>query len=142
MSLLIHDLRSSSRKIGVYLQSLIEKLKELWSFSVHTYDYLTCQFFHLYAVLLWMINDFSAYGNLSRSSIKGYQACPICMKDKSSFRIRGKIAYMGFWLYLPDNHVWRRSKLHDGSLKRNLASCTVWTWYLGTIWFLEVFSDE
>ena len=39
------------------------------------------------------------------------------MGDKLSFEIRGKIAFMGHRRYLPNNHVWRRSKLHDGSLE-------------------------
>ncbi|KAA0041169.1 uncharacterized protein E6C27_scaffold128G001000 [Cucumis melo var. makuwa] len=35
-----------------------------------------------------------------------------------TFRIIGKIAFMGHQHYLPNNHVWRRSKLHDGSVER------------------------
>ncbi|TYK30597.1 CACTA en-spm transposon protein [Cucumis melo var. makuwa] len=46
------------------------------------------QFFQLYATLLWTINDFPTYGDLSWWSKKGYQACPICMGDRSSFRIQ------------------------------------------------------
>ena len=40
------------------------------------------------------------------------------MRDKSSFGIRAKISYMKHEHYLPDNHVWHRSKLHDGSVER------------------------
>ncbi|KAA0056759.1 TNP2-like transposon protein-like [Cucumis melo var. makuwa] len=39
MSLLISDPRSPGRKIDVYLQPLIEKLKELWTFRVRTKGY-------------------------------------------------------------------------------------------------------
>ncbi|KAA0054741.1 uncharacterized protein E6C27_scaffold437G00120 [Cucumis melo var. makuwa] len=85
MSLLISGPKSPGREIDVYLQPLIEELKELWTFGVRTYDSLTCQFFQLYAALLWMINDFPAYGDLSRWSTKAYQAFPICMGDRSSF---------------------------------------------------------
>ncbi|KAA0043440.1 uncharacterized protein E6C27_scaffold1639G00520 [Cucumis melo var. makuwa] len=74
MSLLIPYPRSLGREIDVYLQPLIEELKELWTFGVHTYDYFTCQFFQLYAVLLWMINDFPAYDDLSRWSTKSQWA--------------------------------------------------------------------
>ncbi|TYK19800.1 uncharacterized protein E5676_scaffold307G00290 [Cucumis melo var. makuwa] len=62
MSLLILDPRSPSREIIVYLQPLIEELKELWNFGVHTYDSLIAQFFQLHSTLLWTINDFAAYG--------------------------------------------------------------------------------
>ncbi|TYK20936.1 CACTA transposable element [Cucumis melo var. makuwa] len=41
MSLLIPGPRSPSREIDVYLQLLIEELKELWTFGVHTYESLT-----------------------------------------------------------------------------------------------------
>ncbi|TYK27686.1 CACTA en-spm transposon protein [Cucumis melo var. makuwa] len=46
---------------------------KLWTFGVRTYDSLTSQFFQLYATLLWTINDFSAYGDLSWWSTKGYK---------------------------------------------------------------------
>ncbi|KAA0067413.1 putative transposase [Cucumis melo var. makuwa] len=60
MSLLIPGPKSPDREIDVYLQPLIEELKELWTFGVRTYDSLTGQFFQLYAALLWTINDFPA----------------------------------------------------------------------------------
>ncbi|KAL0546349.1 hypothetical protein IC582_016257 [Cucumis melo] len=72
----------------------------------------------LYAALLWTINDFPVYGDLSGWSMKGYQACPICMGDRSSFGIRGRISFMGHRRYLLQNHVWRRSRLHDGKVER------------------------
>ncbi|KAA0056494.1 CACTA en-spm transposon protein [Cucumis melo var. makuwa] len=67
--------------------------------------------------LLWMINDFSAYGDLSRWSMKRYQTCSICMDDRSSFRIRGRISIMGHRRYLPENHMWHKSRLHDGKVE-------------------------
>ncbi|KAA0055996.1 CACTA en-spm transposon protein [Cucumis melo var. makuwa] len=91
---------------------------KLWTFGVRTYDSLTSQFFQLYATLLWTINEFSAYGDLSGWSTKGYQACPICMGDTSSFEIRGRISFMGYRCYLPQNHVWHRSRLYDGKVER------------------------
>ncbi|TYK26336.1 uncharacterized protein E5676_scaffold2256G00130 [Cucumis melo var. makuwa] len=51
-------------------------------------------------------------------STKRYQACPICMGDRSSFGIRGRISFMGHRRYLPQNHVWRRSRIHDGKVER------------------------
>ncbi|TYK11143.1 uncharacterized protein E5676_scaffold66G00500 [Cucumis melo var. makuwa] len=75
------------------------------------------QFFQLYATLLWMINDFPTYGDLSGWSMKGYQACAICMDDKSSFGIQGKISFMEHRRYLRENHVWRRSRLRDGKVE-------------------------
>ena len=109
---------SSDREIDVYLRPLIEELKELWNFGVRTYDSLTGQFFKLYAVLLWTFHNFLEYGGLSMWNTKGYQACPICVGDRLSLGISGKISFMGHQRYLLENHNWRRSRLHDGKVER------------------------
>jgi len=49
----------------VYLQPLIEELKELWEKGIVIYDASTKETFRLYASILWTVNDFPAYGNLS-----------------------------------------------------------------------------
>ena len=86
MSLLIPWPRSPGREIDVYLQPLIEELKELWNFSVRTNDSLTSHLFQLHVALLWTINDFLAYGDLSGWSTKWYRECLICMGDRLSYR--------------------------------------------------------
>ncbi|KAA0040340.1 hypothetical protein E6C27_scaffold460G00450 [Cucumis melo var. makuwa] len=66
-------------------------------------------------------DGFNPFGQMSTSyrwSTKGYQACPICMGDRSSFGIRGRISFMGHRRYLPQNHVWHKSRLHDGKVER------------------------
>ncbi|KAI5339327.1 hypothetical protein L3X38_018599 [Prunus dulcis] len=40
------------------------------------------------SVLLWTVNDFPVYGNLSGCVVKGYKACPICGDDTPSHRQR------------------------------------------------------
>ncbi|TYK29077.1 CACTA en-spm transposon protein [Cucumis melo var. makuwa] len=55
---------------------------------------------------------------LVQVEMKGYQACPMCKGDRSSFRIRGRISFMGHRRYFPQNHVWRRSMLHDRKVER------------------------
>ncbi|PHU03277.1 hypothetical protein BC332_28528 [Capsicum chinense] len=52
-----------------------------------TFDASDGESFKMHVAVLWTINDFSAYGNLSRWSTKGYMACPTCNKDASSKRI-------------------------------------------------------
>ncbi|XP_073049563.1 uncharacterized protein [Primulina eburnea] len=56
--------------IDVYLKPLIEELKESWELGIETFDASTRQNFKLHASLLWTINDFPAYGNLSGWSTK------------------------------------------------------------------------
>ncbi|KAA0052037.1 CACTA en-spm transposon protein [Cucumis melo var. makuwa] len=133
MSLLISGPRSQSRKIDVYLQPLIEELKR------NSYGLLVCvstillrassfscmqpcceQFMTSRHLLLWTI-----HGDLFGWSTKGYLACLICMENKSSFKIRGKISSMGHRRYLPENHVCRRGRLHDGKVERRASSVYV-----------------
>ncbi|KAI5338536.1 hypothetical protein L3X38_017807 [Prunus dulcis] len=61
------------------------------------------------SVLLWKINDFPAYGNLSGCVVKGYKACPICGNDTPSHRLKNghKICYIGHRKWLPINHPYR-----------------------------------
>ncbi|KAL5807332.1 hypothetical protein ACOSQ4_030065 [Xanthoceras sorbifolium] len=73
------------------------------------------------AAVMWTINDFPAYGNLSGWSTKGYKACPICNEETSSQPLRSKICYMGHRRYLPSNHSWRKNKQHDGKYEMRFA---------------------
>ncbi len=90
----------------MYLQPLINKLKELWEYRVQSYDACTRENFQMHAAILWTINDFLAYGNLSRWSTKGYMACPIYNNGANSLKLRSKICYMGHHCYLPMDHKW------------------------------------
>lgn len=77
---LIDGTKGPGDKIDVFLQPLIEELKELWNDGVSTYDAGSKHFFLLHAALLWTISDFSAYTMLSGWSTKGEFACPYCNK--------------------------------------------------------------
>lgn len=94
--------------IDVYLQPLIEELQELWEVGVETFDASIHQNFKMHAALLWTINDFPAYGNLSGWSTKGKLACPCCNKDTFSMRLDNsrKQCFMRHRRYLPMNHKW------------------------------------
>ncbi|KAL3654822.1 hypothetical protein CASFOL_000608 [Castilleja foliolosa] len=66
----------------------------------------------MHASILWTINDFPAYGDLSGWSTKGYMACPSCNKGTYSVRLRKKICYMGHRRSLPKDHPWRKDRKH------------------------------
>ncbi|KAI5317271.1 hypothetical protein L3X38_036978 [Prunus dulcis] len=74
------------------------------------YDAHNGEYFTLRAALMWTINDFPAYGNLSGCVVKGYKACPICGDDTPSHRLKNghKICYIGHRKWLPINHPYRR----------------------------------
>nr|XP_016454527.1 PREDICTED: uncharacterized protein LOC107778742 [Nicotiana tabacum] len=121
--MLIPGPESLGDAIDVFLQPLMDELKELWETGVETFDASTKHNFMLYATLLWTINDFPAYANLSGWSTKGKLACPCCNKETSSIRLENgkKQYYMGHRLFLPLNHKWRNDKeSFDGTKERRL----------------------
>ncbi|GJY64928.1 leucine-rich repeat protein [Tanacetum coccineum] len=82
MSMLILGPKTPTN-IDVYLQPLIDELNDLWG-GINAYDVHRKENFTLRAALLWAINDFPAYSMLTGWSVKGYNACPICMNETSS----------------------------------------------------------
>ena len=121
MSLLIPGPISPGKDIDVYLQPLVDELKELWEIGVETYDASKGENFQMRAALLWTINDFPAYGMMSGWSTKGYMACPTRNKDICSLGLRSKICYMGHRRFLPSNHSWRKSKKFNGKTEHGVA---------------------
>ena len=115
---------SPGNDIGVYLQPLIDELKELWEEVVETYDAYASEYFQLHAVLLWTINDFPAYGMLSGWSTKGKLACPVCNEWTCSLTLKNgkKQCYIGHRRYLDKQHPWRKSKKFNGKLEYRLES--------------------
>ncbi|KAI5335279.1 hypothetical protein L3X38_025412 [Prunus dulcis] len=81
-------------------------------FMIGVYDAHNGEYFTLRAALMWTINDFPAYGNLSGCVVKGYKACPICGDDTPSHRLKNghKICYIGHRKWLPINHPYRRQR--------------------------------
>ncbi|XP_074327830.1 uncharacterized protein LOC141665746 [Apium graveolens] len=99
--------------IDVYLQPLIDDLKKLWEEGEpNVYDAHIKSFFTLKAILMWTINDFPGYGNLSGCVNKGYRACPVCGDQtvaKYLSRSR-KMSYQGHCRYLDLYHPYRRQR--------------------------------
>ncbi|WMV25908.1 hypothetical protein MTR67_019293 [Solanum verrucosum] len=120
MSLLIPGPQAPGKDIDVYLRPLVDELKELWSDGVETFDAFTGECFKMHAAVLWTINDFPAYANLSGWSTKGYMACPTCNKDALSQKVKSKICYMDHRRYLKPSHAWRRSMKFDGKVEKRL----------------------
>ncbi|XP_026385054.1 uncharacterized protein LOC113280673 [Papaver somniferum] len=121
-TLLIPGPNRPGNDIDVYLRLLIDELKELWEIGVETFDADSKEVFQLHAALLWTINDFPAYGNLSGWSTHGYLACAVCNKDTRSMWLKNgrKICYMGHRRFLPRTHAWRDIGKHlfDGKTEK------------------------
>ncbi|GLT25938.1 hypothetical protein SLA2020_010360 [Shorea laevis] len=121
--MIIPSLEGPGDTIDVYLQPLIDELKDLGELGVTAFDASTGENFQLHAALLWTISDLPALGILSRYSTKGNLACPIWNKDTCSIRLAngGKQCFMGHWCYLPINHQRRKDKdSFDGTEEQGL----------------------
>ncbi|XP_062093839.1 uncharacterized protein LOC133799866 [Humulus lupulus] len=108
LTLLISGSKQPGNDIDVYLAPLIDDLKLLCD-GVDCYDSFSKESFILRALLLWTINDFPAYGNLSRCYVKGYKGCPICGEQTSATRLKfcKKTCYMEHRRFLPTEHYLR-----------------------------------
>lgn len=97
LTLLISGPKQPGNNIDVYLQPLIDDLKRLWEGVRGVYDATQNQTFTLRGCLLLTINDYPAYGNLSGSIVKGYNACPICVENTKPTRLvnGGRMSFIG-----------------------------------------------
>ncbi|KAL5564647.1 hypothetical protein UlMin_027811 [Ulmus minor] len=112
LTLLIPGPRQPGNDIDIYLQPLIEELKELWNSGVVAYDAVDKSFFNLKAMLLWTINNFPAYGNLAGCTTKGKTGCPICGEDTCATWLynSNKFSYQQTRRFLPHDHPYRSKK--------------------------------
>ncbi|KAK3204369.1 hypothetical protein Dsin_018415 [Dipteronia sinensis] len=110
LSLLISGPSQPGNDIDVYLEPLIDDLKELWNNGIQVYDAFSKCMFNLKAILMWTINDFPAYGNLAEYPTKGKVACPVCGMDTNSDWLKHshKFSYLGHRRFLPPNHSFRK----------------------------------
>ncbi|XP_074377002.1 uncharacterized protein LOC141718520 [Apium graveolens] len=110
---LISGPQEPGNDIDIYLQPLIDDLKKLWEDGEpNVYDAHTKSFLTLTAILMWTINDFPGYGNLSGCVNKGYRACPVCDGQtvaKYLSRSR-KMSYQGHRRYLDLYYPYRRQR--------------------------------
>ena len=122
LSLLISGPKQPGNDLDVYLAPLIEDLKTLWDVGIDVYDSYRKETFNLRAVLMWTISDYSAYGNLSGCTVKGYYACPICGIDTCACWLphSRKMSYMGHRRFLPLGHLFRKlKKIFNGKQEWN-----------------------
>ncbi|CAN6719181.1 unnamed protein product [Malus baccata var. baccata] len=115
LTLLIPGPKALGNEIDVYLRPLVDELKELWENGVPTHNKMIRSTFNLRAAVMWTINDFPAYGNLSSWSTHGKLACPVCNENGSYTKLRDKYCHTGHRCFLPMNHSWRKnSQLFNG----------------------------
>lgn len=125
LSMLIPGPTAPSNNIDVYLQPLIEDLKDLWDEGVEMYDSFSKETFKLRAILLWTISDYPALGTLAGCKVKGKQACIVCGKDTPSrwLKFSRKHVYLGNRIRLRPGHPYRRRRgWFDNTVEERSAS--------------------
>ncbi|XP_047949382.1 uncharacterized protein LOC125195248 [Salvia hispanica] len=113
LTVLVPGPRNPKDKLDVFLQPLIDELKQLWEVGVPTYDISLKQNFQMRAMLMWTISDFPAYSMLSGWSTAGRLACPHCMENTDAFTLErsGKQSWFdNHRKFLPTNHPFRKNK--------------------------------
>ncbi|XP_038680928.1 uncharacterized protein LOC119981859 [Tripterygium wilfordii] len=113
LTIIIPGPHNPKSRIDVYLQPLIDELNQLWCKGVITYDVFMKENFIMRAALMWTINDFPAYGTLSRWMTQGKLACPYCMECSKAFTLKN--GRKNSWFdchrqFLPTTHAFRRNK--------------------------------
>jgi len=105
--------KNPNNKIDVYLQPLVDELKELWEVRAKTYDISTGHIFQIKAALMWTINDFPVYGMLSGWSTNDQLACPLCMKQQKGLRLKNGGKFLWFdchRCFLSRNRAFKRNR--------------------------------
>lgn len=110
LCLLIPGPRAPSKDIDVYLEPLVDELKQLWTEGVPTFDMDKKEHFTLRAMLLWGIHDLPAFGNLFGCVTHGYKACHVCAVETESERIGNKIVYTKYRRFLKNGHLYKALK--------------------------------
>ncbi|KAG7531488.1 hypothetical protein ISN44_Un30g000040 [Arabidopsis suecica] len=113
LTILVPGPNHPKRSLDIFLQPLIEELKDLWVNGVEAYDISTKQNFLLKVVLMWTISDFPAYGMLSGWTTHGRLACPYCSDQTGAFWLKNGRKTCWFdchRCFLPVNHSYRGNK--------------------------------
>lgn len=108
--------------------------------GVEVYDAFSMSTFNLRAILMWTINDFPAFGNMSGWPTKGRFACPVCRKGTCAEWLphSRKFAYMGHRRFLPFDHPFRKklawfNNKHEKGVKPKLFTSEEIFWEVGNL---------
>ncbi|XP_045831553.1 uncharacterized protein LOC123922941 [Trifolium pratense] len=120
LSMIIPGEKAPGNHIDVYLQPLVNELKELWNDGVETFDASMNERFRMRAALIWTISDFPGLANLSGWNTHTGFACPTCNIDTEPRRLHKskKWCFMGHRRFLSRNRRFRLNRVRfDGSIE-------------------------
>ncbi|MED6225685.1 hypothetical protein PIB30_117481 [Stylosanthes scabra] len=130
LSMIIPGAKMPGNNIDVYLQPLIEELKELWHDRVQTLNRFKNEMFTLRAALMWTISDFSGLGTLIGWDVHSKCACPTCNFNTDSCRLKhgGKWCFMGGHRFSERGHKFRLSRAKFNGKVELRDPPTILTW--------------
>ncbi|XP_021751225.1 uncharacterized protein LOC110716882 [Chenopodium quinoa] len=108
---------------------------EMWDEGFSAFDAHKNEMFLLRTALMWTINDFPAYGNLSGYKNKGNKACSICIDGTPNVYLEhySKDVYVRTRRLLRRDHPYRRQKkafngkVEEGAAPRPLSGHEVYS---------------
>ncbi|XP_074321483.1 uncharacterized protein LOC141658307 [Silene latifolia] len=117
LSLIISGPKNPKKNLDIYLQPLVQELKDLWKNGLLTYDVSRKQNFDMRAALLWTINDFPKIWHVIRVDYGGSKhACPYCLVNEcKSFWLKHSKKWSWFDChrqFLLLDHVFRKDNKH------------------------------
>ena len=104
------------------MKPLVDELKELWEEGAKTYDAYSKEDFQMRATLLWTIHYYPGFGNVFEWRTNGYHYSYTCNDEPYSETLESKIGFINHRTYLPMEHRWRHSRLHNGLSEKQKRS--------------------
>ncbi|WVZ04227.1 hypothetical protein V8G54_025033 [Vigna mungo] len=120
LSRIILGKQAPGNDIDVYLQPLIEELKELWNIGIKTFDSYGNEVFDMRAAILWTISDCPGLGTLSGWNTHTSLACPRCNFGTTPKKLvnGGKFCFISHRRWLDGRHRFRLAHMRfDGTIE-------------------------
>ncbi|KAL0367358.1 UNVERIFIED_CONTAM: hypothetical protein Sradi_3625900 [Sesamum radiatum] len=119
------------RLINVYLEPLIEELKNLWHVGVLTRDSTMDEILKMRAALMWTVNDLPAYGMAFGWSSAGVMGCPVCIEDTRAFYLHNsrKACYFDCYRqFLPLKKAFTKNRVERKGARLRLTGEQIRDW--------------
>jgi hypothetical protein len=122
--LLIPGPKAAASDMDVYLEPLIDDMRDMFVDGVRTIDASTGECFQLRAAILCTITDLPGLGHLLSYSVSSKLACPKCHSHLCAVQLKkgGKYVYMGHRRFLDADHIFRsNADSFDGTVEDRTA---------------------
>ncbi|XP_052137336.1 uncharacterized protein LOC127755701 [Oryza glaberrima] len=123
LTILVQGPRQPSNDMDVFLEPLLEDMRDLWEHGIRVWDEFLREYFTLHAIIFVTVNDLTALFSLL-GQIKGKTGCVICVDGTVYRYLKGskKLVYMRHRRFLRKNHSYRsQAKYFDSTVEKGVA---------------------